>query len=112
MGRHNPRVSLFSPGANLKMEDEEGEIFNNTYLTDLKSGRMSPPFAGRDSIRYSELQQRNSMVPPHLKSSYLPQYVDGNLTDEDNRVSTAVPIIRKHCGVIFEEDELAGQTSA
>lgn len=69
------------------MEDEEGEIFNNTYLTDLKAGRMSPPFAGRDSIRYSELQQRNSMLPPHLKSSYLPQYVDGELTDDDNRVS-------------------------
>lgn len=36
------------------MEDEEGEIFNNTYLADLKSGgfsRTSPN--GRDSIRYS-----------------------------------------------------------
>ena len=28
-------------GTNLAMEDEEGEIFNNTYLTDLKNGRMS-----------------------------------------------------------------------
>lgn len=69
------------------MEDEEGEVFNNTYLTDLKTGRMSPPFAGRDSIRYSELVQRNSMVPPHLRSSYLPQYVDEELTDDDVRVS-------------------------
>lgn len=28
-------------GTNLAMEDEEGEVFNNTYLTDLKNGRMS-----------------------------------------------------------------------
>ncbi|XP_019535521.2 putative leucine-rich repeat-containing protein DDB_G0290503 isoform X2 [Aedes albopictus] len=71
--------------SNLKMEDEEGELFNNTYLTDLKYGRGSPPLAGRESIRMSEIQQRNSMVPPHLKDSYMVQYVDGNLTDDDNR---------------------------
>ncbi|KAL9695892.1 hypothetical protein quinque_015177 [Culex quinquefasciatus] len=84
------RKSMLPPPAharlcsNLKMEDEEGEIFNNTYLTDLKAGRMtSPVFGGRESVRYSELQQRNSMQPPHLKSSYLPQYTDGDLTDDD-----------------------------
>ncbi|XP_055597905.1 uncharacterized protein LOC129747632 isoform X2 [Uranotaenia lowii] len=71
--------------SNLKMEDEEGEIFNNTYLTDLKTGRMSPPFAGRDSVRYSELAQRNSMVPPHLRSSYLPQYTDSEWPEEDQK---------------------------
>lgn len=27
--------------SNLAMEDEEGEVFNNTYLTDLQTGRMS-----------------------------------------------------------------------
>ncbi|EDS45338.1 conserved hypothetical protein [Culex quinquefasciatus] len=88
------RKSMLPPPAharlcsNLKMEDEEGEIFNNTYLTDLKAGRMtSPVFGGRESVRYSELQQRNSMQPPHLKSSYLPQYTDGDLTDDD-RVSS------------------------
>lgn len=34
-------------GTNLAMEDEEGEVFNNTYLTDLKNGRMSE-FMSRD----------------------------------------------------------------
>ncbi|XP_021697321.1 nuclear mitotic apparatus protein 1 isoform X2 [Aedes aegypti] len=71
--------------SHLKMEDEEGEQFNNTYLTDLKTGRMSPPFGGRESIPLTELQKRNSMVRPHLKDSYALQYVDGNLTDDDNR---------------------------
>lgn len=112
------RKSMLPPPAharlcsNLKMEDEEGEIFNNTYLTDLKAGRMtSPVFGGRESVRYSELQQRNSMQPPHLKSSYLPQYTDGDLTDDD-RVSS-VRLQRKSslrgtgAGVVFrEEDEL------
>lgn len=37
-------------GSDLRMEDEEGEVFNNTYLTDLKTGRGSE-FCGRDSIR-------------------------------------------------------------
>lgn len=29
-----------APSSNLAMEDEEGEVFNNTYLTDLKLGRV------------------------------------------------------------------------
>ena len=28
-------------GSDLAMEDEEGEIFNNTYLTELKTGQMT-----------------------------------------------------------------------
>ncbi|XP_055551720.1 putative leucine-rich repeat-containing protein DDB_G0290503 isoform X2 [Wyeomyia smithii] len=70
--------------SSLKMEDEQGEIFNNTYLTDLKQGRMSPP-CGRESVPMSVLNQRNSMVPPHLKCSYTVQYNDGDATDEENR---------------------------
>lgn len=34
-------ASASNTGTNLAMEDEEGEVFNNTYLTDLKTGRMS-----------------------------------------------------------------------
>ena len=30
--------SLVGAPTNLEMEDEEGEVFNNTYLTDLKNG--------------------------------------------------------------------------
>lgn len=44
-------------GSLIKMEDEEGEEFNNTYLTDLMNGggggggRKSPNFNGRESVR-------------------------------------------------------------
>lgn len=34
-------ASNAATSSNLAMEDEEGEIFNNTYLTDLQTGRMS-----------------------------------------------------------------------
>lgn len=52
------------------MEDEEDD-FNNKYLSDLKEGRVVLPgekecYAGR----ISELAWRNSLCPPHLKSSY------------------------------------------
>lgn len=36
-----PVAAANNIGTNLAMEDEEGEVFNNTYLTDLKNGRMS-----------------------------------------------------------------------
>jgi hypothetical protein len=56
------------------MEDEEGEIFNNTYLADMKAGRMSHHF-GRDSfLPLSEIEHRNSLCPPHLRSSYAIQF--------------------------------------
>lgn len=57
------------------MEDEEGELFDNTYLDELKSG-SGILAAGRDSLTLEEIQRRNSMVPAHLRSSYLPQYTD------------------------------------
>ena len=55
---------------NLEMEDE-GELFNNKYLADLREGRCIPS-SERESItsRMSELAWRNSLCPPHLKSSY------------------------------------------
>lgn len=55
-------------GGNFRMEDEEGELFDNTYLDELKRG------SGRDSLTLDEIQRRNSMLPPHLRSSYMPQY--------------------------------------
>lgn len=87
-------------GSDLHMEDEEGEVFNNTYLADMKSGRGSE-YCGRESIRFEisgknlncsnlfqnssiqEIQKRNSQAAPHLRSSYLPQYC----LDDDLKVS-------------------------
>lgn len=36
-----PNAPAANLGSNLAMEDEEGEVFNNTYLTDLKLGRVT-----------------------------------------------------------------------
>ncbi|XP_017477932.1 PREDICTED: major antigen isoform X2 [Rhagoletis zephyria] len=64
--------------SNLAMEDEEGELFNNTYLTDLQTGRMSMC----QDVCAEELQYRNSLLPPHLKSTYAAQYDHGLPEDE------------------------------
>ncbi|CAK1553018.1 unnamed protein product [Leptosia nina] len=52
------------------MSDEEGEVFDNRWLKELSS----TPRRERESIppgqRLSELRWRNSLCPPHLKSSY------------------------------------------
>nr|XP_036676203.1 trichohyalin-like isoform X4 [Drosophila suzukii] len=65
-----------APSSNLAMEDEEGEVFNNTYLTDLKLGRVPTDMTAE------ELIYRNSLQPPHLKSTYAAQYDLGS-QDED-----------------------------
>lgn len=74
-------------GKNLQMEDEEGEVFNNTYLTDMKNGGKFSPPTERDSVRWSELQTRNSMCLPHMRSTYTAQYADQDVREEDIKVS-------------------------
>lgn len=56
--------------APIDMEDE-CDLFNNKFLLDLKEGKCNLA-SGRDSTssRMSELAYRNSLCPPHLKSSY------------------------------------------
>uniref|UniRef100_A0A1A9W418 Uncharacterized protein n=1 Tax=Glossina brevipalpis TaxID=37001 RepID=A0A1A9W418_9MUSC len=67
-------------GSNLGMEDEEGELFNNTYLTDLKTGHI-PECMNKD-VGLEELKHRNSMLPPHLRTTYAAQY-DYEFTEDD-----------------------------
>lgn len=71
------------------MEDEEGEQFNNTYLNDLKGETGSQMSLDRNNV-YSakELQQRNSMYPTHMRSSYAIGEIDGNLDEREIRVSS------------------------
>ncbi|XP_034235826.1 putative leucine-rich repeat-containing protein DDB_G0290503 isoform X2 [Thrips palmi] len=64
------RSTMMAPasmGLAFPEEDEDGEMFNNDYLAELKEGRCRVPL---DGSRLSELQYRNSLCPPHLKSSY------------------------------------------
>jgi chromosome segregation ATPase len=74
---------------NLQMEDEE-DLFNDKYLSDLKEGKcLLPTDRECTTNRFSELAWRNSMVPPHLKSSYPAemQFISPNrFKDEDIKV--------------------------
>ena len=60
-----PRRPPQGSGAIFKMDEEDGEMFSSSYLTDLKDGVCKV-----DNGRISELARRNTMQPAHLKSSY------------------------------------------
>ncbi|VVC44049.1 Hypothetical protein CINCED_3A008045 [Cinara cedri] len=57
-----------------KEEDEEGEMFNHSCLSDLKQGKVkltdNNSKISHYNERLSELQARNSLCPPHLRSCY------------------------------------------
>ena len=62
-------------GSMFLTDDEAGEMFSSSYLSDMKDGKCNPfgnisaNGSGFDR-RLSELSRRNTMVPAHLKSSY------------------------------------------
>jgi len=76
-----------------KEEDEEGEMFNHSCLADLKQGRvrLNDNNGKQYNERLSELQARNSLCPPHLRScyavetNYLP--IASLITEEDIKVN-------------------------
>ncbi|XP_076167055.1 mushroom body defect [Ptiloglossa arizonensis] len=59
--------SIQTMGYAFNAEDEEGEIFDNNYLTDMKNSHSSFDI---DTDRLSILKKRNALCKPHLKSSY------------------------------------------
>lgn len=65
------KFSLSSGKIFPKEEDEEGEMFNHSCLSDLKQGRVRLNDNKKQfNERLSELQARNSLCPPHLRSCY------------------------------------------
>merc|ERR1719264_1215851 len=83
------------------MDDEQGEMFSNSYLSELKSGKCSMDRSGR----ISELARRNSMVPAHLQSSYPAetQYYKSNLfSDDELRKGSVKEITDKTANLTFD----------
>ncbi|KAG6465547.1 hypothetical protein O3G_MSEX015221 [Manduca sexta] len=76
------------------MSDEEGEVFDNRFLKELSTPcKEREPAAGAGAgVRLSELRWRNSLCPPHLKSSYPAetQFAPA-LDEEDIKFAAAAP---------------------
>lgn len=71
--------------ANFGMEDEAGELFNNTFLADLKAGSLTSIDKNND-YNAAELQRRNSAYPAAMRSSYAVVNTDVNLGEQEMRV--------------------------
>lgn len=85
-----PSTMTQMTGSNFGMEDEAGEEFNNTYLSDLKKGDSLQSFDNFDKYSTKELQNRNSMVPHHLRGSYAIVNLDRSASEQEMKVSLII----------------------
>uniref|UniRef100_A0A182RM28 Uncharacterized protein n=1 Tax=Anopheles funestus TaxID=62324 RepID=A0A182RM28_ANOFN len=108
---HIKLKTLEEYGSNLRMEDEEGELFNNMYLADLKSGRCVSPGPTNGGLdRYSELSQRNSKLLPHLRTNYVALAPDCEPPHDDTRDNMSTTFDDSSTGLISRR-KVSGITS-
>lgn len=89
-----PTTTTRLNGANLGMEDEAGEEFNNTYLSDLQNGGSQ---VSLDVYSATELQKRNSMYPQHMRGSYAMIDMDRPIGEQEIRVRIFFHILAMIC---------------
>jgi len=70
-------------GSLFHCDEEAGEMFSSSYLTDLKDGVCDVT----DNSRMSELARRNSLYPPHMKSAYP---VESQFCEDDDITEDAI----------------------
>nr|CAD7403604.1 unnamed protein product [Timema poppensis] len=79
----------------LMEEEDEDEVFNSKHLEDLKAGRCEPHGEQSNKRRLTELQVRNSLCLPHLKSSYPAEtqfHLPRDLKEDDIKLGLPVDI--------------------
>lgn len=97
IGMSRPSTTSQMNVANFGMEDEAGELFNNTYLADLKTGGSVTSVDKNNEYLASELQRRNSAYPAQMRSSYALVNTDINLGEQEMRVrKQSLQLLAKH----------------
>merc|ERR1719500_2700463 len=87
MARTRPPIGS---GSLFHADEEVGEVFSSSYLSDLKEGNCLLD----DTGRMSELARRNTLAPAHLKSAYPieSQFFDDNSMTEESIRHSRLPM--------------------